>query len=470
MKRLLLTILFLLCAGQVWAGTYITTGANAGTMLEDSYMDEKNTATNYGTATTMKVGEELFGQDKNMWLDCPSAIDSISSGSMIDSLIITLKVTGFPINNNDLVKLDFYSDTQATTESGITWAKYDGTTNWTVAGGDGVNVQNIGLKITKLSATDLEIVQAWDGNSSTDTTSDSTVTFHVPVSLAGDIFTGASDGIIIKNNIATNSVFFTFGSTEHATSGDRPTWSWYYSPPAAATYKTNQANAATLLDDADLQQGSPTVKNGKSGTAVLAENPDTKTRSFIIRGNNVMDSIGADSTIDSCFVDIVCSNNGTMDFAGDTAWYDLYGLTQDWVEDSVSFDSARTDVAWTTPGGTKTLIQSGYLKLRAYDAGVNWESTIDTGSGAATIMDSGLFIGGAMRLILPHALSQGMYDSTYTGLLLWPDTASMSPAEGITINTSNAATLANRITMEWWATTAPAASLLPRRRRILTNE
>jgi len=159
-----------------------------------------------------------------------------------------------------------------------------------------------------------------------------------------------------------------------------------------------------------------------------------------------------------------------MDFAGDTAWYDLYGLTQDWVEDSVSFDSARTDVVWTTPGGTKTLIQSGYLKLRAYDAGVNWESTIDTGSGAATIMDSGLFIGGVMRLILPHALSQGMYDSTYTGLLLWPDTASMSPAEGITINTSNASTLTNRPTMEWWATTAPAASLLPRRRRILTNE
>lgn len=463
MKTLLLAIGLLMLGAPAWGGTYITTGANAGTMLEDAELDGGATTTKKGGNTTMRYGEDLTPNNINLWLDCPSAADSIPAGSTIDSLTISLQITSMPFSALQVSNADFFDVSQTVVEADVTWDKYDATNNWTTPGGDGTSIQTSGLKLTVIKSFNdsVRVDQAWDGNSQVDTLADkdlAKVVFHVPVSLAADILSRTSKGINLKNNISTNSVAFVFASSENATSANRPIWSWYYSAPA--TYETNQTDAAAQIDDTYLRENSPTTTSGLTTVLSHGEPVATKARHLLIRDNLVKDSVdaalGGAAIIDSCFVDLVFTNNGSMDVANDSIWFDLYSCDENWTEDSVSWNQAQASTPWTTAGGTKTLLKTGYGRLLATDAGINFSLDIDWGGGTYT--ETGTFNNTKVSFRIPTAAAQDMYSGAIFGWFLSVVDKTKTQTEESRFGSTESATTTTRPTIRWYAHLAPSSS------------
>jgi len=358
------------------ASPYITNTTNASTLTDDSEMDENAATTKHGAFTTMDVGEDLSNNNKNLWLDCPSAFDSIPSGMIIDSLRIFLKITTSPFSDQQAVHMDIFSVSQTVVEADVTWDKYDATNDWTVGGGDGTEIQSLGLKLTHLSgfgSDSVAIANIADGSSMTDTVADQTTTkisFLVTKALAQDIYERNSAGLILKNDAATGAVSFSFAASENSTAADRPTWEWHFRAPP--DYETNIDDAGAQIDDLFLDEDSPSSSRGSQTTARVGEVSAGNAYHYMIRDNLVADSLGANKIIDSCLVFLTLINNGTMDAQFDSSFFDFYECDQDWVESEATWDSAELDpggVLWTTAGGEKTEIVTDYGTLAMTDAG-----------------------------------------------------------------------------------------------------
>lgn len=466
MKRLFLIIALVCLWSPIEAASpYTTNTTNATTLLDDAELDEDVPTTKKGGNTTMQVGEDLSSNNNNLWLDCPSAADSIPDNSTIDSVIISLKITAAPTNNGEAVHMDVFDVTQVVVEADVTWNKYDATNDWTTGGGDGSNIQGLGLKLTHLGnfTTDsVQIVNIWDGKTETDTVADQSttkITFRIPRALGQDIYDRTSKGFNLKNNAATGTVLFTFASTENSTAADRPVWTWYYR--ATPDYETNQTNAATLIDDTELLESTPTSKQGGGTVLRHGESSDAVRQHILIRDNDVADSLGAGMIIDSCFVILTSINNGTMDDIDDDLFFDFYTCTQDWVEADVTWNKRDATNDWTTAGGTRTLVITDYGTITTTDAGVNMDLDI---AGRST--QSGLYAGGTFFFKIPTASAQAMYDGDIFGWFISIVDTIATVSENMRFSSAEGGTVQRRPVIRWFAHVPENF----RRRRIIIND
>lgn len=101
-----------------------TAGKDAGIMAD-------NATTNYGTSNEIHVIMTGGGVPRRALLQFD--LSSIPAGSTVVSAVLTL--TAFA-NRLSADTLAVHRVTQAWTEAGVTYNKYDGTTSWGTAGGD----------------------------------------------------------------------------------------------------------------------------------------------------------------------------------------------------------------------------------------------------------------------------------------------------------------------------------------------
>lgn len=102
----------------------------------DSYISGQATTTNYGTDLGLACRLIMVGGFKVQWERTIFNFDlsSIPAGSTINSISLALEVWG--VDASAAVKLQRCTRPATWTEMGVTWLKYDGTNNWTNAGGD----------------------------------------------------------------------------------------------------------------------------------------------------------------------------------------------------------------------------------------------------------------------------------------------------------------------------------------------
>ena len=163
----------------------------------DTYLDQTNSTTNYGTATTMGV-RNRNGQARRSMVQFD--LSGIPAGSTITAATLELYATAAPATAQTL---NVHHVTGTWTETGVTWATiptYAGTADASISGGTAT-----GWKIWTVTP----VVQAW---------------------LAG---TYTNYGVLVKCNVETNSTSYayTISSKENATTANRPILRVTYTPP-----------------------------------------------------------------------------------------------------------------------------------------------------------------------------------------------------------------------------------------------
>lgn len=171
-----------------------TSSTNGGDTLVSSYTGETNT--NYGSQTYFNVGQYGGVQKLRTFIKF-----TLSSGSgTISDVKLNVKETqgrsGIVMNAHQLSRTNW-------TENGATWNKYDGTNNWTTAGGD-------------YSATIIDQITNTASNFNTfvlmGTGADNPLT----------LTWGDTVHLLIKGNDEVSGNNTNFYSKEYSTTGDRP--------------------------------------------------------------------------------------------------------------------------------------------------------------------------------------------------------------------------------------------------------
>lgn len=98
----------------------------------DTQLNSAAATTNYGTDTTFKVGESFSGSGTFRGL-MKFDFSSLPAGATINRARIRMVTQADDSNSNRTMKV--YRQKRAWTEAGATWNKYDGTNNWSTAGG-----------------------------------------------------------------------------------------------------------------------------------------------------------------------------------------------------------------------------------------------------------------------------------------------------------------------------------------------
>ena len=98
----------------------------------DAMILSDGTTTNYGTNTSLDVGEYNGGTSTRRSL-LKFDLSSLS-GKVITSAVLRLYDSGTDYTDNTRT-MYVNRMVRAWTEAGVTWNKYDGTNNWTAAGG-----------------------------------------------------------------------------------------------------------------------------------------------------------------------------------------------------------------------------------------------------------------------------------------------------------------------------------------------
>lgn len=173
---------------------------------KDNFIEQATPTSNNGTATTLDVIMTGGATPRRGLLEFD--ITSIPSGSTVTSATLSL----FTSNGLTNVNTSIHRVTQAWTEAGSTWNKYDGITDWTSAGGDYDATADANATPSSTAAgtqTDFDIkalVQEWvDGT--------------------------ANYGMLVKITTESgNTTGHQFASSDNATAGYRPKLVVNYSP------------------------------------------------------------------------------------------------------------------------------------------------------------------------------------------------------------------------------------------------
>jgi len=151
---------------------YLTIDPDTATLTPpnmDSYIQEDQANTNYGTANTLRVRAYASLTRTRRTLTF-FHLGSIPAGSTID--LARLDLYYFDKSGNDPVGRTYYTyfvDSHNWTENGVTWNKYDGVSNWDSAGGDydttaGAS-DTVPNSYTWMNWTVTEIVRSWMNSS-----------------------------------------------------------------------------------------------------------------------------------------------------------------------------------------------------------------------------------------------------------------------------------------------------------------
>jgi hypothetical protein len=122
-----------------------------GTGGVDSHIRSNAATTNYGTDTTIIVGNANPNLRRAL---IKFDLTSIPSTSIIDSAVLSLYISSNGPDNSGNSNFSVYNIKRVWTETGVTWNKYDGTNDWQTAGGTGANdYDSTALATTTIDAT-----------------------------------------------------------------------------------------------------------------------------------------------------------------------------------------------------------------------------------------------------------------------------------------------------------------------------
>jgi hypothetical protein len=187
-------------------------GVNGYAGTRDTYISENAPTTNYGAATALYTdGDDPAGSGRDLSALLKWNISSIPSGSTINSVTLTVRVTNGSANTYSL-----YALTRDWAESAATWQNATSTTSWEVAGAKGASDRNstalgslqasaAGTYSITLNSAGVARVQQWLDNPASN--------FGVIIASSGN-----ADGVDLT-------------SSEGATLADRPQLSVTYLPP-----------------------------------------------------------------------------------------------------------------------------------------------------------------------------------------------------------------------------------------------
>ncbi|MGD9644439.1 MAG: DNRLRE domain-containing protein [Pirellulales bacterium] len=101
----------------------------------DAYITDAVPTGNFGTAETLLVGTNVIGSAFNMRSLLRFDVSGVPLGTAILQATLHLQITSSILASDDAFTA--YRLTQTGwTEDGVTWEKYDGSNNWSTAGGD----------------------------------------------------------------------------------------------------------------------------------------------------------------------------------------------------------------------------------------------------------------------------------------------------------------------------------------------
>ena len=210
------------------------TGSSGGTVnagaAADSWLDQANQTTNYGTTTTMTLssgGGSLGNGRPVVRFD----LSAIPSGATITAA--TLKLTTVSGNTTTSHTVGVYGLTRNFVENQATWTIASTGNNWTTLGGD------FGTVLTTTTVTGLA-QYSWTGLAS---------------QVQGWVNTPANNYGFILGDTAGGAVIKTFATKEDTTPANRPVLSITYTVPPTPNTTTTLAVDKLLTTDPDPASG-----------------------------------------------------------------------------------------------------------------------------------------------------------------------------------------------------------------------
>ncbi|MCH9031908.1 MAG: hypothetical protein IIB00_06575 [candidate division Zixibacteria bacterium] len=244
------------------------------------------------------------------------------------------------------------------------------------------------------------------------------------------------------------------------------------------TFYTNRDSAAAWTRDADLREQAPVQNRGtlpslSFGWALIFP-PDTVAYHVIMQDTLVStgdttsdgDGIPAGMQITDCTLWVEMS---VQALNGTEIIFDIHALDSGWNENdginAVSWDSSRQGQAWTTPGGTKTLVLENAFSYQKIDADSFYWRT-DVGGILTKWKNKAVIVGtgDSFPIPIPLSVAQGIYQGTTFGALF-----RNQDSLGVTfqIISSEHTSVAGRPIWSWNYTDGKTPI---RRRRALTQE
>ena len=216
----------------------------------DSYIQQVNPTTNYGSAATMATYPwSGVGTQRSL---VKFDLSSIPNGSTISSATLVLMETG---TAGFTRTIGAHRVTKNWTNGGVTWNKFDGTTDWTAAGGD-FNAATSTCSVDYAGA--IFTTDSWDV----------TTDVNNIVNSAGNNY-----GWLLKDGTEDGSQqWWSFGTIDNVTAGNRPKLTGVYVLPV--TFFNYYATA--FKDAAKINWSTATETNNDYFTIERTDTPSAK--------------------------------------------------------------------------------------------------------------------------------------------------------------------------------------------------
>jgi hypothetical protein len=264
MRRLLggLLVVVLVLAVIPYAPLHATTYSSQpdGTTGLDTLMQSDNPTTNYGTSTTLNVGEHNAATSKNRTLIFFD-LSSIPANATINSATLSLWQVSESSSNARTLRV--YRDLRSWSESQATWNIFSTGNNWGTAGGfNASDAEQTDIGSCAFTATEANGEKQW------------TLTASAIQEMVSGAF--ANNGFVIKADTETDDLF-RFRSSDDSTAAERPKLVIDYSeathtPTNTATFTATDTptNTATATD---TPTNTATATDTPTNTATATDTP-----------------------------------------------------------------------------------------------------------------------------------------------------------------------------------------------------
>lgn len=348
----------------------------------DTQIRSSSATTNFGTTTTIRVGEVAGSAITDRGLFKPD-LSGIPAGATIHSAMLSLMVTGKgDASNNRYIQV--YRLKRAWVEAQATWNIYSTGNNWGAAGG--------------FDTTDCEQTAAGQIWLFQDMQVNRRVNIMLDCRLVQEWVDGTftNNGVLLKSSSELNDAF-TFGSSDNATAGNRPYWQIAYS--VAASDETIDANpgALSLAGQSATVQAVTSIA-ASAGTLALAGQQATVTAGdvSIAASSGALTLAGQSATVTPGAISVDAAV-GALALSGQSATVELGAVTVAANAGDLALAGAQATVV---PGAISLDMAAGELTLAGQQA-----SAV---SGAFVSADAGaLALAGQQATVTPGAVSVG---------------------------------------------------------------
>lgn len=291
---------------------------------------------------------------------------SLPTGSTLNAASLTVTVSGTYGGNPNAESMNVHRLTQAWTEGGVTWNRYDGTTNWAAAGGDYDGT----VRATSTANPGVGGTIAWDVTSLAQEWLDNTHPNHGLII----INSGGSNGLHFASKESGNVAYRPYLSASITTPTSAPVGSWVWS-----------GGAGNWTDSGEWLDGGNPVTWADGEDAVFGN------------GSDAGDAVSVSGTVAPKSLWFQATASGNYTLTGGTI--DLGGAFR-----IVQTDANATIVSSLGNGG---LIKQGAGTLSLTSTG--------TGGSSVNTFAGGTVISGGTIEIYGRSADNGGYTSLGTG-------------------------------------------------------